>query len=640
MLNGYKGPGGAGLIDGGDRAAVYLRISSDDAKLGLAITRQRDACMRLVEYHGLMCVGEYVDEGVSAFKDNVRRPGYDRMKQDFEAGNFGVIVVYDLDRLTRRPVEMEYWLREAERGGARVITATDNIDLATDNGRMYVRIKAAVARAEVERKGARQVAANAQRARDGKPGRLGPALYGYTSDWRIEERYAKHVRQVFEAFIAGEALRVIARALSGEIEHPIVERAPRPVWVRSQHRAEKRAREGLPPEPVEVEKYGRWYHGTVLNMVHNPAYAGFVTYYPQSEGRVHGSRLLDGIVYGDDHKPLMAGYEPIIDEETWTKARAIHTVDRRHDARNKPRGVTLGAKLFYCADCKETLTKANDNYFCYSCGRSRKIKWVDRAVCDIVEAMFGTRAFAQMVATKAGGGDEWQEQEAAIRARLERVQGDYYAGAIDAATYMDAKRRFEEELAAVAQQYSQLQATQRLGDLSGEGLRDAWRSGYVLKRRAVIEAVWRVDVTMGGKRIYESTPAEEIATLTPLDGTAYELRGEDSEEFNHTFEYLSGVLERYIDQYAAKEEEDAEAQGRDPNLAEAHSRAVAAFQLFTEYWNVAYDQHAAPLKDGSGQWWEKIDHAQVEEEALRLQHAGGNLQDWQEASRAARRAMN
>ena len=51
----------------------------------------------------------------------------------------------------------------ASEHGIGIVHATGDVDLATDNGRLFARIKGAVARSEVERKSARQRAAGEQR---------------------------------------------------------------------------------------------------------------------------------------------------------------------------------------------------------------------------------------------------------------------------------------------------------------------------------------------------------------------------------------------------------------------------------------------------------------------------------------------
>jgi DNA invertase Pin-like site-specific DNA recombinase len=91
------------------------------------------------------------------------------MVEDFKAGRFNALVTWDLDRLTRQSRQLDDWIDAAESQGLRLVTANGEADLQTDGGRMYARIKAAVARAEMERKGARQSRAHLQRAAKGRP---------------------------------------------------------------------------------------------------------------------------------------------------------------------------------------------------------------------------------------------------------------------------------------------------------------------------------------------------------------------------------------------------------------------------------------------------------------------------------------
>ncbi|MDK6924063.1 recombinase family protein, partial [Escherichia coli] len=77
---------------------------------------------------------------------------YDAMVASFERGEIDAIICWDLDRLTRQPWQLEEWIDRAEEQGLKLVTANGDADLATDGGRMYARIKAAVARGEIERK--------------------------------------------------------------------------------------------------------------------------------------------------------------------------------------------------------------------------------------------------------------------------------------------------------------------------------------------------------------------------------------------------------------------------------------------------------------------------------------------------------
>src|SRR5690606_14353806 len=116
-----------------------------------------------------------------------------------------------LDRVTRSMKELERLIALSVERGVGVATATGDIDLTTDTGRMVARILAAVAAAEVERKGARQRLANAQRAAKGVK-TYGHRPFGWTADQsELVEEEAALLRKAADDVIAGVPLGTIAR---------------------------------------------------------------------------------------------------------------------------------------------------------------------------------------------------------------------------------------------------------------------------------------------------------------------------------------------------------------------------------------------------------------------------------------------
>ena len=207
------------------RAALYLRISMDREMDGLAIERQRADCLEIAAARGWDVVREYVDQSKSATDKTKRRPGYDALVNDFQSKQFDAIICWDLDRLTRQPRQLEDWIDAAEERGLRLVTANGEADLTTDGGRLFARVKAAVARSEVERKTARQSAAQAQRAAQGRaPKGMRPVGYAVAGDTIPHE--AEAVRAMFTAFNSGSSLRSIAAALSGETGERIPRKVP------------------------------------------------------------------------------------------------------------------------------------------------------------------------------------------------------------------------------------------------------------------------------------------------------------------------------------------------------------------------------------------------------------------------------
>src|SRR3954447_10657503 len=135
------------------RVAVYLRQSLDRDGSGLAVARQREDCLKLCADRGWDHV-EYVDNDISASTAKAR-PAYIRMLADIAAGRLDGVVAWDLDRLHRRPVELEHFIDLADRHRLALATIGGDADLSTDNGRLFARIKGAVARVEIESKSTR-----------------------------------------------------------------------------------------------------------------------------------------------------------------------------------------------------------------------------------------------------------------------------------------------------------------------------------------------------------------------------------------------------------------------------------------------------------------------------------------------------
>ena len=172
---------------------MYLRQSLDRDGTGLAVARQRDDCLQLCAERGWKPV-EYVDNDTSA-SGGKARPAYMRMLADIDAGQLRAVVAWALDRLHRRPVELEHFIDLADRHRLALATVGGDADLSTDNGRLFARIKGAVARGEIERKSVRQKRANLQRAEMGTPPPGGRRAVGYgPGGTELREREAVHIR--------------------------------------------------------------------------------------------------------------------------------------------------------------------------------------------------------------------------------------------------------------------------------------------------------------------------------------------------------------------------------------------------------------------------------------------------------------
>lgn len=381
-------------------AAIYLRVSLDRTGERLAVDRQREDCLAIVKQRGWKVHEEYVDNSISASDARKARPSYDKMVRDFEAGAFNALVCWDLDRLTRQPRQLEDWIDAATDRGLRLVTANGEADLSTDGGRLFARIKAGVARSEVERKSARQVRALRQRAERGRMP-AGVRLSGYTSDGELNEAEAVVVREMFERFVSGDSLRAIATDLQ---QRGTLTRSQRP-----------------------------WNPSTIRTALLNPRYAGLSAY--------------QGAPVVKDGQRVRGTWEPLVDEATFDAvqrrlsdpARVSNRVgtDRRH----------LGSGLYLCGGCDSPVRSHNTRYRCAGhVMRSRE--QIDAYVLATVRERLSRPDLRDLLPCTTTN-DQLVALDKTItecRRRLRVVKDDYDEGYIDGPRYKSAAAKWQQRL--------------------------------------------------------------------------------------------------------------------------------------------------------------------------------------------------
>lgn len=191
---------------------MYVRISRDAEERGLGVERQRQDCMQLAEKQGWTVVDVFTDNDVSAYSGKPR-PAYQRMAREIEAGNIRGVVVWDVDRLTRTPRELEDVIDWADEHDLALANVGGEIDLSTPQGRLTARMKGAVARHDVEQASRRIRRKRQELAENGRY--VGPRPFGwdFTPDKRlvVREDEAAVVRESYRRILAGESIRSVTR---------------------------------------------------------------------------------------------------------------------------------------------------------------------------------------------------------------------------------------------------------------------------------------------------------------------------------------------------------------------------------------------------------------------------------------------
>lgn len=429
------------------RAAVYLRISLDQTGEGLAVARQREQCQQIIEQRGWTAVAEFVDNSISASDARKNRPGYDALVNAYEAGKFDALVTYDLDRLTRQPRQLEDWIDAAEGKGLALVTANGEADLTTDAGRLFARIKLAVARSEVERKSARQKAAAQQRAQLGRPP-LGVRLTGYTAKGETVPEEADVVRRIFKLFYGGESLKSTARILT---ENGML------------------ARNGK-----------RWHPSSVRDILTNPRYAGRAVY----DGKV-----LEGV---------RGNWEPLVDDDVFDVVQARLSDPRRRTQQGTDRK-HLGSGLYRCDECGAHVTAyGTGRYRCKEAHINRTRAQVDDYVMAVVTERLSRADAAQLLARPDAELAPLTARASQLRDQLAAADADYDAGYIDGVRYAARTRRIRAELETVERAMRGHQTGTALGEVLGApDPAMAFRSGSLMAKRVVVDALCEIRLRRG-----------------------------------------------------------------------------------------------------------------------------------------------
>jgi DNA invertase Pin-like site-specific DNA recombinase len=132
------------------RAALYPRVSHhDQAEFGFSLEAQKKHLIQLCELKNYEIVDIYEDAGISA--KNTNRPEFQRMMNDVKKGNIDVVVCYKLDRLTRSLSDLEWVLKELDKYNCNLVSASEDINTSTANGRFFIKIVILLAELELER---------------------------------------------------------------------------------------------------------------------------------------------------------------------------------------------------------------------------------------------------------------------------------------------------------------------------------------------------------------------------------------------------------------------------------------------------------------------------------------------------------
>ena len=108
-----------------NKAVIYARYSAGSGQNDQSIEGQVRECKSFIKKNKLQLVGIYADRHITGRTD--RRPEFQKMISDAEAGAFDVLVVYTTDRFSRDKYDSVIYKRKLKNYGVSIRYAAENI---------------------------------------------------------------------------------------------------------------------------------------------------------------------------------------------------------------------------------------------------------------------------------------------------------------------------------------------------------------------------------------------------------------------------------------------------------------------------------------------------------------------------------
>ena len=454
---------------------MYARISSDREGDSLAISRQLADCEALAKRRGWEVVERYVDSDASAYSGK-RRPEYQRLLEEVDAGLIEAVIVYHADRLHRHPRELEEFIDLCMRRGTKMATVSGDVDLSTHEGQLLARITGAVARKESDDKSRRIRRKHLEIAQAGRPSGGGTRPYGYESGHRaVRTAEAAIIRECADRALAGDSLRAICSDLNDR--------------------------------GVETVKGGKWRPQTLRRILMAAAISG----QREHQGEIVAKAAWDAI---------------ITPAQTQRLRMKLGDPDRRT---NRSARRYLLARLLRCGSCGTKLySRPRDDgsrrYVCASgpafggCGKITIM--ADPLEQFVVEAVLHRLDSPELAAALNGQPDdpqgaEWQAEIEAAQAQLDELAGMWANREISRQEWLAARAPIEQRQTLAKKRLAALNRTTTLADHIGSaaGLRERWAGLTLTRQEQIVAAVLDHLVVGPGRRGYNRF---DPSRLTPI----------------------------------------------------------------------------------------------------------------------------
>jgi len=284
--------------------AIYARLSKATKTGDLEKTEyQVELCRTYAASRGIPTDDElvFIDNSLSAWKKRVKRPRWDALMELATQGRIPGILVYAVDRFTRRPKDLEALIELADDHGMAIEgPRSGRLDLTTATGRQQARWMAMQAASESDNTSERIKTTLGRKMKEGKPMGSG-RMFGFkTGGMEQEPEEVAILREVAKRYLAGEPVAHIAADLSAR--------------------------------GIKTTRGGDFGNRNLLRTLSRPRYGGYVEHHGELVGRIPAE-------FGD----------PVFDADTYDAIQAKVSSQRRGA---RPTGRYLLTGVLQCGNRK------------------------------------------------------------------------------------------------------------------------------------------------------------------------------------------------------------------------------------------------------------------------------------------------
>lgn len=300
-------------------AGLYMRVSTEDqVSDGFSLPEQKERLEAYCKINEYEIGGYYTDEGISA-KKGVKRPEFERLKEDIKNKKLNTMLAIKQDRISRSVYDWEEIISFIEDNDAYLDFVYDDINTESSDGKMVSRIMMSVSQNEIEKTSERTKIGLAGAIKQGHIPHRAPLGYKHENKKLVIDESTKDVViRIFQLYHDGLSYQKIANLFNKE----------------------------------QVLGRTNWADNIICVILSNEIYKGDF---------VHGKRTKHPTYYEDV-------VEPLVSKEVWEECQ----YQKKNNSRAYQRTLTyIYVQKIICPKCgrimggKATKKKGRDYYYYY-----------------------------------------------------------------------------------------------------------------------------------------------------------------------------------------------------------------------------------------------------------------------------------